>query len=164
MQGPATRGFGGDGGPATNAPLNGAGGVAVDNAGNVFIAEYENRIRRVDAATGVITTIAGTGAEGFGGDGGPATARAHPPPARARRSPAAFELFVADTENDRLRSHRPPDGTITTVAGTGEEGFGGDGGPAVRAPSASRSTSPPGRTTRCTSSTTRGYGGSAATV
>ena len=130
--GTGSRGFGGDGGPATSAPLNAAGGVAVDNAGNVFIAEYENRIRRVDAATGVITTIAGTGAEGFGGDGGPATAARifHP---HGLTFAGGFELFVADTENNRLRLIDLRSGTITTVAGTGEEGFGGDGGPALRA-------------------------------
>src|SRR5207302_1836662 len=75
----STGGFSGDGGPATSAELNEPTGVAVDSAGNLFIADYgNNRIRRVDAATGVITTVAGVGPScfgcgGFSGDGGPAT-------------------------------------------------------------------------------------------
>src|SRR5438093_4126165 len=69
-------GFGGDGGPATAAELYSPVGVALDGAGNVFIADPPNeRIRRVDAGTGTITTVAGTGtSEDFGGDGRPATA------------------------------------------------------------------------------------------
>src|SRR5439155_20751462 len=75
VAGNGTFGFSGDGGPATAAELGTPVGVALDGAGNLFIADYYNyRIRRVDAGTGTITTVAGNGTQGFSGDGGPATA------------------------------------------------------------------------------------------
>src|SRR5258706_453167 len=81
VAGNGTTGFSGDGGPATAASLWGPCAVAVDSSGNLFIADQgNNRIRRVDASTGIITTVAGNGPSGsqgaFGGDGGPATAAA----------------------------------------------------------------------------------------
>ena len=123
--------FGGDGGPATEAALNTPIDVAVDAAGNLYIADYDNhRIRRV-GPDGVITTIAGTGVAGFGGDGGPATAaRLHYPIGVA--VDAAGNVYVADRANHKVR-RIGPDGIIQTVAGSGVEGFGGDGGPAVDA-------------------------------
>jgi sugar lactone lactonase YvrE len=115
VAGTGARGYGGDGGPATSAPLNAAGGVAVDAAGNVYVAEYENRIRRIDAATGVITTIAGNGEPGFGRDGGPASrALLHHPHGIAVAGDGA--IVVADTENDRLRRIDTRTGTIATIA------------------------------------------------
>ena len=122
----------GDGGPALEASLKTPHGVAVDNRGNVFIADSPNhRIRKVDLATGVITTVAGTGQEGFGGDGGPATA--------ARLNRPRFlvvardgSLIIADTANYRVRRVDPA-GIITTIAGNGERGYSGDGGPATAA-------------------------------
>ena len=74
VAGNLTQGSSGDGGPATNAELNGPFGIAVDSDGNIYIADSHNsRIRRVDASTGIITTVAGNGTRSFGGDGGPAT-------------------------------------------------------------------------------------------
>jgi streptogramin lyase len=95
------------------AGFSGATGVSVDNRGNVFVAEYENRIKRVDAATGAVTTIAGNGRPGFAGDGGPATRALvfHP----HGLVYAGASVIVADTENDCIRSIEP-DGTIKTVA------------------------------------------------
>ena len=131
IAGTGERGHSGDGGPAVAARLNSPDGIVVDSAGNLFIADSSNhRIRRV-GPLGTITTIAGTGAWGFGGDNGPATqARLHAPSGLATDN--AGNLFIADTRNQRIR-RVDPSGTITTVAGTGETGFSGDGGPAVAA-------------------------------
>ena len=124
-------GFGGDGGPAVEAGLRNPYGVAVDGAGNLYIADTDNhRIRKVDS-TGTITTVAGTGERGFGGDGGPATAAQLAPPAGVAVD-GAGNLYIADRGNHRIRKVDST-GTITTVAGTGERGFGGDGGPAEQA-------------------------------
>ena len=120
-------GFGGDGGPATEAILDSPTGVTVDGAGNLYIADLENhRIRKVDAA-GTITTVAGTGESGYGGDGGPATEARLDEPSGITVD-GAGNLYIADTWNHRIRKVDAA-GTITTVAGTGETGFGGDGGP-----------------------------------
>jgi CSLREA domain-containing protein len=125
--------YGGDGGPATSASLDQPIGVAVDAAGNLFISDYSNaRIRKVDAATGIITTVAGSGVQGFSGDVGLAiSARLSNPEGVA--VDAAGNLFIADTENDRIRRVDAATGVITAVAGTGTRGFSGDGGPATSA-------------------------------
>ena len=129
--GTGERGFGGDGGPATQARLYHPNGVATDGAGNLYITDYyNNRIRKVDSS-GVISTVAGTGAQGFGGDGGPAVqARLHIP--RDVALDATGNFYIADEYNYRIRKV-DSSGVITTVAGTGAQGFGGDGGPAVQA-------------------------------
>ena len=125
------RGFGGGGGPAVRESLNHPAGVAVDGSGNLYIAESsEHMIHRVDAS-GTITTVAGTGEPGFGGDGGPAVeAQLGGPVSVAVDSTGA--LYIADTLNRRIR-RVDPGGTITTVAGIGEIGYSGDGGLAVNA-------------------------------
>ena len=100
-------GFGGDGGPATKAALNHAQAVALDAAGNLFIADTINhRIRRVDAATGVISTIAGTGANGFSGDGGPAAAAQISFPAGIAVD-ALGRVYFSDENNQRIRMLTP---------------------------------------------------------
>jgi sugar lactone lactonase YvrE len=141
-------GYGGDGGPATSAELNSPYGLAVDQAGNLFIADANNhRIRRVDAVTNVITTVAGNGYRdpsnpygstgGFGGDGGPATsAELNEPIGVALDSTG--NLLIADYGNNRIRRVDATTGVITTVAGSGPAcfgcgGFSGDGGPATSA-------------------------------
>jgi sugar lactone lactonase YvrE len=125
-------GSSGDGGPATEASLDTPHGVAVDNRGHVFIADSPNhRIRMVDLATGTIRTVAGNGQEGFGGDGGPATAARLNRPRFLIIAPDG-SLLIADTANYRVR-RVDPDGIITTIAGTGERGYSGDGGPATSA-------------------------------
>jgi sugar lactone lactonase YvrE len=134
IAGTGVRGYSGDGGPATAARLNLApygGGVAVDGAGNVYFADASNhRVRKVSAA-GTITTVAGTGVRGFSGDGGPATrAQLFTPDDVALDREG--NLYIADVVNDRVR-RVGRDGTITTVAGSGRNGFGGDGGPATAA-------------------------------
>jgi len=134
-------GSGGDGGPATAAEFRGPNRLVLDTAGNLFIADSSgNKIRRADAATGIITTVAGTGASGFGGDGGLATVAELNLP-RGLVVDAAGNLFIADTFNNRIRRVDATTGIITTVAGTGTGagfgagagGFSGDGGLATAA-------------------------------
>ena len=122
-------GFSGDGGLATSAYLYGPGGVAVDFAGNLYIADTGNqRIRKV--TNGVITTVAGSGTAGFSGDNGPATtARLNGP--RDVAVDFAGNLYIADTDNQRIR--KVANGVITTVAGSGTAGFSGDNGAATGA-------------------------------
>ncbi|MEU6811672.1 RICIN domain-containing protein [Streptomyces sp. NPDC046831] len=131
VAGTGSAGFKGDGGPAVAAQLNGPREVAVDGAGAVYIADSNNhRIRKV-TADGKISTVAGTGAAGFRGDGGPATAaQLNLPLGVAVDSTGA--LHIAEYYNHRVRKVAP-DGVISTVAGTGAAGFRGDGGPAVSA-------------------------------
>jgi sugar lactone lactonase YvrE len=121
--------FSGDGGPATAAQLYAPGGVALDPAGNLYIADtYNHRIRKV-TPDGTISTYAGTGTPGFSGDGGPATAAQLRYPTSVAVDPAG-NLYI--TDNNRIRKVTPG-GTISTYAGTGGVGFSGDGGPATAA-------------------------------
>jgi streptogramin lyase len=187
LAGNGSTGYSGDGGPATQATFRDPHGVAVDSAGNVYIADsVNNRIRRVDPAgiittfagrgrgnggdggqakdalladpktmsmdpsdnlyfvdagndtvrridlhTGIITTVAGTGLPGFSGDGGPANLAAMKQP-KGVWVTSAGDLYIADTDNNRVRKV-DKSGVMTTVAGTGAAGFGGDGGPAKSA-------------------------------
>ena len=133
VAGTGDRGFSGDGGPATGASLHTPRSVAVDASGNLFIAdERSNRIRRVDAATGVITTVAGNGDESFSGDGGLATSASLSAPDGVAVD-ASGNLFIADRGSFRIRRVDAATGIITTVAGNGDEGISGDGGPATGA-------------------------------
>ena len=125
---------GGDGGPATEALLTFPYSVDVDEEGNLYIADSENhRIRRVDAESGIITTFAGTGEEGFGGDGGPATEAKLDWPSGVAVD-AAGNVYIADQENERIRKV-DAEGIITTFAGSGSYGYKGgeDGIPATEA-------------------------------
>lgn len=124
-------GSSGDGGPAEQAVLSLAHGVAALPDGGFVIADMgNNRIRRV-WPDGTITTVVGTGAQAFYGDGGSATSAAIALP-RGVAARANGELLIPDTVNARVR-RVSPEGTITTVAGTGRAGFSGDGGPATAA-------------------------------
>jgi hypothetical protein len=123
----------GDGGPATSAGLNAPEGVAVDASGNLFIADASgNTVREVLAATGTISTVAGTGTYGYSGDNGPATAALLYEPT-AVAVDGSGNLFIADTYNDRIREVVQATGNIVTIAGTGSVGYSGDGGPATSA-------------------------------
>lgn len=131
VAGTGVQGFSGDGGLATAARLNFSYGLAVDGAGNLYISDSSNhRIRRVDAS-GIITTVAGTGTAGYGGDGGPAVAAQLNEP-RGIAVDTAGNLYIADLNNHRIR-RVGTGGTITTVAGTGAAGYSGDGGAATAA-------------------------------
>ncbi len=120
VAGNGQRGYSGDGGPALAASLNEPYEVRFDRAGNMFFVERLNHlVRRVDARTGVISTVAGTGEAGFGGDGGPAIkARLREPHSIA--FDAAGLLYVADIGNHRIRRVNLKTGVIETFAGTGE--------------------------------------------
>jgi hypothetical protein len=127
VAGNGTYSFSGDGGPATSAGLFDPFGVAVDSSGNLYIADYANeRIREVSAATGIITTIAGNGTQGYSGDGGPATSAELSGPLGLAVDPSG-NVFIADTYNNRIREVVKATGNIITVAGTGVGGYNGDG-------------------------------------
>jgi DNA-binding beta-propeller fold protein YncE len=118
---------------ATAAKLSQPSGVVVDSAGNVFIADTSNhRIRKVAAATGIITTVVGTGTQGFSGDGGRATVAELAGPADVAVD-SAGNLFVADRGNHCIWKIAAGTAIINLIAGTGESGFSGDGGPASAA-------------------------------
>jgi streptogramin lyase len=124
-------GFSGDGGPATHAAMKQPKGVWVTPAGDIYIADTDNnRVRHVDTS-GTITTVAGTGAAGFSGDGGPAkNAKVHDP--RGVAVDSAGNVYIGEEKGQRIRKVDTA-GTITTVAGTGVGGYSGDGGPATQA-------------------------------
>ena len=133
VAGCGTEGNSGDGGPAVLAQLASPHGSALDRHGNIYIADLKNdRIRKVDGATGIITTVAGNGEHGYSGDGGPATEAMLASPIAVTCS-ADGDLYIADHRNSRIRKVDAATGIITTVAGTGEQGFNGDGGPATQA-------------------------------
>lgn len=120
-------GSAGNGGPATEARLLFPTGVAVDNAGNIYIADINaHQVRRVAASTGVITTIAGTGAAGYNGDDIPANTAQLRQPAQLALD-AAGDLYIAEFAGQRVRKITFSTGLITTVAGTGVAGASGDG-------------------------------------
>jgi sugar lactone lactonase YvrE len=125
----------GDGGPATNASLNSPMGVDFDSNGNLLIADsFNNRIRKVDKTTSIITTVAGTGIRGYSGDNGPATSAKLYYPWKITCD-SSGNIFIADTVNRRIRKVDATTGIITTVAGGGNPPYPdiGDGGPATDA-------------------------------
>jgi sugar lactone lactonase YvrE len=142
VAGVGTRGSGGDGGDPLAAQFSfqadgdnpePGGSIAMDAAGRLYVADTENhRIRRIDFAAGLIETVVGDGTAGFAGDGGPALAAelSHP---RDVEIAADGRLFIADTENHRVRVVDLGTGLIDTVVGDGTAAFGGDGGPARQA-------------------------------
>jgi trimeric autotransporter adhesin len=125
--------FSGDGGQATAASFRLPSSIAVDGQGNLFIADRDSsRIRRVDASSGIIMTIVGNGISGFSGDAGLATdASLNLPWGIVLDSHG--NLFIADTDNRRVRRVDASSGIITTVAGDGTAGFSGDGSSATAA-------------------------------
>jgi uncharacterized protein (TIGR03437 family) len=124
-------GYDGDGGKAASAHLSGPRGVAVDAAGNVYIADSLNHVIRMVKTDGTISTVAGNGVAGFSGDLGPAT-RAMLNLPRGVAVDAGGNIYIADYFNSRIRKVSP-NGAISTIAGDGRFTFAGDGGPAARA-------------------------------
>jgi sugar lactone lactonase YvrE len=135
VAGNGTPGYSGNGGPGTSAQLRFPHGVAVDGAGNLYIADtYNSRIRKVAAATGIISTVAGTAFVGLFGDGGLATdAELNHPYGVAVDTAGNF--YIADTANNAIRKVTVANGIINTVAGisTGAAGYTGDGAAATSA-------------------------------
>ena len=131
LAGNGTSAYSGDGGPAVQAALHQPTGVALDAAGNVYVADLNNCVIRKIAPSGIITTVAGTGVRGFSGDGGPATKAMLSTVADVKLD-SAGNLYISDYNNQRIR-RVDTGGIITTIAGTGQTGFFGDGGPATAA-------------------------------
>jgi sugar lactone lactonase YvrE len=131
VAGNGSLGYSGENGPATSASLNYPQEVAVDTAGNLFIADESNHIRRVDVTTGFITTVAGNGTAGYNGDNILATSAGMRPFGVALDD--AGNLFIADSYNYRIRRVDAVTGFITTVAGNGTAAYSGDDGPATMA-------------------------------
>ena len=135
IAGNTTAGFSGDGGSATMAQLNNPNDVKVDLAGNVYISDANNhRVRKVDQSTGIIVTLAGSGAPGYAGDGGAATAATLYMP-RGLFIDSIGNLFIADPYIYSVVRKVGINGLISTIEGTGTPGFSGDGGPATAAQS-----------------------------
>jgi DNA-binding beta-propeller fold protein YncE len=129
------KGFDGDGRFFKDAAFNGLHNVASSATGDLFLADtWNNRVRKVDARSGRITTLAGTGRKGFSGDGGPAAAAAFSSVIHVALSPDGGQLFVTDIDNRRVRRIDLKGGIVTTVAGNGESGVPNDGARATEAP------------------------------
>ncbi len=127
IAGNGTQGYNGDGISATSGELNGPQGMALDASGNIYIADLQNnRIRKIDISTGLISTIAGTGTGGYNGDGISATSADISSPS-ALSFDNAGNLYFSDRANDRVRKINMSTGIISTVAGTGTGGYNGDG-------------------------------------
>ncbi len=134
VAGNGTQGYSGDGGPATDAQLNEPYEVRFDVHGNMYFVEMQNHlVRRVDAKTGNISTVAGTGAAGYAGDGGPSLdARFRQPHSIALDDRGG--LYVADIGNHRIRRIDLDGGTVTSIAGNGEKEMPRDGQNAQASP------------------------------
>jgi len=131
IAGRGVRGYAGDGGPAAEAWLDSPAGLAVDAEGNLYIADRMNHAIRKVSRQGFMSTVAGNGTAGAGGDGGPAVRAQLNRPAGVAVDRQG-NIYVADTENHRIRKVTA-DGIIRTIAGDGQPGFSGDGGPASEA-------------------------------
>ncbi|MCW3121236.1 MAG: Leucinerich repeat protein-like protein [Flavipsychrobacter sp.] len=133
VAGNGSHSYAGDNGQATDASLAHPGQAVVDDDGNIYIADYDNNvIRKVTTSTGIITTIAGTGVQGYYGNGGPATDAKLSGP-NGIYVDKRKNIFVAELGNGVIRRIDGTTGIITTVAGTGVQGYSGDGGPATAA-------------------------------
>ena len=131
--GTGEKGYTGDGGPAASALLSEPFMCAFDAQGNLFMAEATNHcVRKVDKATGVITTVAGTGSEGYSGDSGPATQATFNQP-YSLQIDGNGDIYIVDRLNSVIRKVDGVTGIITTVAGTGVAGYSGDGEPGTAA-------------------------------
>lgn len=132
VAGNGTQGYSGDGGPAIQASLHTPVGICIDSLGNIYIADQGNqRVRKVDAISGLISTICGTGSGGFSGDNGPAISAQFSNPSDLAIGPDG-SLYVADYDNYRIRKIDLATGIISTVAGNGEATYTGNNIPAIQ--------------------------------
>jgi uncharacterized repeat protein (TIGR03803 family) len=133
VAGDGTAGYSGDGGAATKAELDDPIGVGLDTSGNIYIGDFSNnRVRKVTVSTGIITTVAGDGTNGYSGDGGPATSAELSFPGGVEVD-SAGNIYIADYGNSRIRKVNALNGDISTIAGDGTAGYSGDGGAATAA-------------------------------
>lgn len=129
------KGDSGDGGPARKASFNGMHSLAVTANGDIYLADtWNNRIRKIDAKTGIITAVAGTGKKGFSGDGGPAAKAEFGGIYCVALDPKGERLYLADLDNRRIRAIDLQTGIVSTVAGNGQRGIPEDGADARSAP------------------------------
>jgi len=133
IAGTGTGGYVGDLHPATQAQLNNPTGVALDAAGNIYVADSGNHVIRILTLDGNINTFAGNGNPGYFGDGGPAAGTAQLNDPTGLAMDAAGNLYVADTDNGVIRKITPGGSLITTIAGNGFNSYSGDGNPATKA-------------------------------
>jgi sugar lactone lactonase YvrE len=135
ISGDGSKGHSGDGGPAKDATFNGMHNVAVTPDGDLYISDSWNHcIRKIDGQSGIITTFAGTGEPGFGGDGGPATKATFDFLMCVSLNPANDKIYLADLKNLRVRMIDLTTGIVSTVAGNGEKGVPTDGHSATESP------------------------------
>ncbi len=133
--GTGQRSYGGDGGPAAQAAFGDPHTVAIGKDQQLYIADTaNNRVRKIDLKTGVVTTVAGTGEKSFSGDGGPAVKAAFAGVYAASLSPSGERLYISDQANRRLRLLDLKSGIVTTIAGTGTTGVPQDGAMAAESP------------------------------
>ena len=133
LAGTGESGATGDGGPATAAQVGNPYGLTLGPDGALYVCEIDTeRIRRIDMADGTISTVAGTGKVGYSGDGGPAREAMLNDPYEVRFD-ASGNMYFVEMLNAVVRRVDASTGVISTVAGTGERGFSGDGGPAIKA-------------------------------
>src|SRR5688500_1322706 len=129
LAGTGAKGFSGDGGPATEARLNDPCGLVVGPDQALYVCDTANHAIRRIAPDQTITTVVGTGKPGYTGDGGPATKATLNQPYEVRFDKDG-NLFIVERQNHTVRRVDGKSGVITTVVGTGQPGFSGDGGPA----------------------------------
>jgi sugar lactone lactonase YvrE len=135
VAGTGEKGTRGDGAPAINAQFNGPHSLAVAPDGSVFLADtWNNRVRRYDPKTGIVTNFAGTGDKGFSGDDGPADKARFGGVYCIALDPRGERMYLADLDNRRIRMIELKSNIVTTVAGNGEKGVPKDGSEATKAP------------------------------
>lgn len=135
IAGDGTKGDSGDGGPAKNAKVNGPHNLCITPNDDIYIADtFNNKVRKIDAKTGIITTVCGTGKKGYSGDGGPATAADMNEVINIAFDPKFEKLYIDEIGNKRVRAYDMKTGVISLVAGNGVRGVPPDGANAKEAP------------------------------